>query len=162
MDRSTGIVFDQIGKLTGRKGSKSYPDKLRKIKYIDNETNKELIFLTNNMDLDAIKIAQLYKQRWMVELFFKWIKQHLRIKNFWGTSENAVRIQIYCAVITYCMVAIAEANLKLDRPSYEILKILGISMLDKTPIRNLFTKIEQNNPHDINQLEISFLYKEND
>lgn len=156
IDRSTGVIYDQIGKLTGRNASKGYPDKLRRVKYFDNETDRVFVFLTKNIELTATEIALLYKQRWMVELFFKWIKQHLKVKSFWGTSENAVRIQIYCAIITYCMVAIAEANLKLDRTTYEVLQILGISLLDKTPIHDLFSNVEQKIQYDDNQLIINF------
>lgn len=157
IDQSSGIVYDQIGKLAGRKGSKGYPDKLRRIKFFDDETNRIFIFLTNNIELKATEIAMLYKQRWMVELFFKWIKQHLKVKTFWGTSENAVRIQIYCAIITYCMVAIAEENLKLDRTTYEVLQILGISLLDKTPVQELFSSGVPPMQDDNSQLEINFL-----
>jgi len=157
IDRSSGVVFDQTGKLSGRKGSRGYPDKLRRIKYFDEETNRVFIFLTNNIDLKATEIAMLYKQRWMVELFFKWIKQHLKVKTFWGTSENAVRIQIYCAIITYCLVSIAEENLKLDRTTYEVLQILGVSLLDKTPVHELFAIAVQSPQNDSNQLMINFL-----
>lgn len=133
-----------------------YPDKIRRVKYFDEETDKVFVFLTNNIDLKAIEIAMLYKQRWMVELFFKWVKQHLKIKSFWGTSENAVRIQIYCAIITYCMVAIAESNLKSERSIYEVLQILGISLLDKTPVHELFKTVEKQIKNDDNQLTINF------
>lgn len=105
-DKSTGIKSDQIGKLTGFYVSKEYPDKLRKIKFYDQETDRIFIFLTNNFELPAEQVAFLYKNRWQVELFFKWIKQHLKIKAFWGTSENAVQIQVYSAIIAYCLVAI--------------------------------------------------------
>ncbi len=98
------------------------------------------IFLTNNLTASAETIAELYRNRWSVELFFKWIKQHLRIKKFWGTSENAVRIQIYCAIITYCLVAIVQHDMKLERSIYEVLQILGISLTDKTCLRDLFDK----------------------
>jgi Na+-translocating ferredoxin:NAD+ oxidoreductase RnfE subunit len=104
--------------------------------------NRTFVFLTNNMSLTAQEIALLYKNRWQVELFFKWIKQHLKIKTFWGNSENAVRIQIYTAIITYCLVAIVAHDLKIDRSTYEILQVLGISLLDKTPVKELFTNIE--------------------
>ena len=156
VDRSTGVIYDQTGVLTGNEASMKYPDKIRRVKYFDEETDKVFVFLTNNIDLKAIEIAMLYKQRWMVELFFKWVKQHLKIKSFWGTSENAVRIQIYCAIITYCMVAIAESNLKSERSIYEVLQILGISLLDKTPVHELFKTVEKQIKNDDNQLTINF------
>jgi|SRR5690625_1320165 hypothetical protein len=156
IDPSTGVRCDQIGKLTGKQTSLTYPDKLRRVKYYDQETNRTFVFLTNNMELDPVEIAMLYKQRWMVELFFKWIKQHLKVKSFWGTSENAVRIQIYCAIIAYCMVAIVEENLKLNRSTYEVLQVLGISLLDKTPIYELFAIPKKEAPSDDNQLRIRF------
>lgn len=156
VDRSTGVIYDQTGVLTGNEASMKYPDKIRRVKYFDEETDKVFVFLTNNIDLKTIEIAMLYKQRWMVELFFKWVKQHLKIKSFWGTSENAVRIQIYCAIITYCMVAIAESNLKSERSIYEVLQILGISLLDKTPVHELFKTVEKQIKNDDNQLTINF------
>ena len=106
----SGVKSDQIGKLTGFYVSKEYPEKIRKVRFYDKETNRTFTFLTNNMELSAEQIAHLYKQRWQIELFFKWIKQHLKIKAFWGTSENAVRIQIYSAIISYCLVAIIGTN----------------------------------------------------
>ncbi|MDM8325874.1 transposase, partial [Bacteroides gallinaceum] len=106
------------------------------------------IFLTNNLDASAELISSLYRNRWSVELFFKWIKQHLRIKRFWGTSENAVRIQIYCAIITYCLVAIVQHDMKLERSIYEVLQILGISLTDKTHLCDLFDKSNFKNVKD--------------
>lgn len=156
-DRSTGVLCDQLGKLTGFYVSKDYPDKLRRVKFHDQETGRTFVFLTNNNELSALEIALLYKNRWQVELFFKWIKQHLKIKSFWGTSENAVRIQIYTAIITYCLVAIVGHDLKIERSTYEILQVLGISLLDKTPVNELFTNVDYNNikEHEYNQLKIS-------
>lgn len=156
-DRATGVLCDQIGRLTGKESSKAYPGKLRRIKYRDGETGRTFVFLTNNMEASALDIAMLYKQRWQVELFFKWIKQHLKIKSFWGTSENAVRIQIYSAIITYCMVVIMEEKMKLQRSTYETLQVLGISLLDKTPVNQLFNDVDYNNDkeRDCNQLKIS-------
>jgi hypothetical protein len=138
-DKTTGIFLDQIGKLSGFYTSQQYPGKLRKVKYYDQESNRVFVFLTNNFDLTAQQIALLYKNRWQIELFFKWIKQHLKIKSFWGHTENAVRIQIYCAIIAYCLVAIVGHDLKVNRSTYEILQVLGVSLLDKTPIKELFT-----------------------
>jgi len=157
VNKISGVKVDQIGKLTGLYVSKDYPEKIRRIKYYDIESKRNFTFLTNNTDLTAGQIALLYKNRWQVELFFKWIKQHLKVKSFWGTSENAVRIQIYSAIIAYCLVAIVGHDLKLERSTYEILQILGISLLDKTPVNELFTNINYNNfkEHNYNQLTLS-------
>jgi hypothetical protein len=145
VDNTTGVLYDQIGRLEVYYSKKDYPDKLRRIKYFDEERKKELVFLTNNMDLAAKEIAMLYKKRWEVEIFFKWLKQHLKIKSFWGTTMNAVKIQIYCAIISYCLVAIVGNRLKVDRSIYEILQILSISLLDKTPVREILTKCDVQN-----------------
>ena len=142
VDKSIGVLVDQLGKLQGYKSRKYYPGKLRRIKYFDQDLQKELIFLTNNTALNASEIALLYKKRWEVEIFFKWLKQHLKIKSFWGTTMNAVKIQIYCAIIAYCLVAIIGNTLKVGRPIYEILQILSISLLDKTPVREILTKYD--------------------
>jgi hypothetical protein len=157
VDKTTGVQSDQIGKLEGYYTSKNYPEKLRRIKYYDEERQKQLVFLTNNTTLKAIDIALLYKKRWEVELFFKWMKQHLKIKSFWGVTFNAVKIQIYCAIIAYCLIAIIGNKLKVDRPIYEILQILSISLLDKTSIREILTKCDYKNvkEHNNNQLKIS-------
>lgn len=158
VDKTAGVIYDQIGKLTGFYVSKQYPDKLRKVKFYDPDTKRTFIFLTNNMEITAVQVALLYKNRWQVELFFKWIKQHLKIKSFWGTSENAVRIQIYTAIITYCLVAIVGNDLKIERSTYEILQVLGISLLDKTPVNELLTNTDYKNTNELNynQLSISF------
>lgn len=156
VDKNTGVQNDQIGKLTGFYVSKDYPEKLRKVKYYDNETNRTFVFLTNNMTLTAQEVAFLYKNRWQIELFFKWIKQHLKIKSFWGTSENAVRIQIYSAITTYCLVSIVKNELKIHRSTYEILQVLGISLLDKTPVKELFTNIDYNNVKELDCKQLSF------
>jgi hypothetical protein len=156
-NKSTGVKSDQIGKLSGFYVSKQYPKKLRRVKFYDQETDRTFVFLTNNFELTAEQVAFLYKNRWQVELFFKWIKQHLKIKAFWGTSENAVRIQVYSAIIAYCIVAIVGTMLKIERSTYEILQVLGISLLDKTPVRELFTNMNYNDvkePFD-NQLSLS-------
>lgn len=142
VDRGTGLIYDQTGRLEMPKSREKYPDKLRRIKYYDGESGTLFVFLTNNTDLEALEIAYLYKKRWEIELFFKWMKQHLRIKSFWGRSLNAVKIQIYCAIIAYCLVAIIGSKLKVNRPIYEILQILSISLLDKTPIREILTKCD--------------------
>jgi len=157
VDKTTGVQCDQIGKLTGFYVSKQYPEKLRRVKFYDEETKRTFVYLTNNMELSAVLIALLYKNRWQVELFFKWIKQHLKVKSFWGTTENAVRIQIYTAIITYCLVAIVGHDLKINRSIYEILQVLGISLLDKTPVKELFTKIDYKDVKELynNQLSIN-------
>jgi transposase len=142
---NTGIKSDQIGVFTAGKSPKRYPEKIRKIRYYDVEQNRELIFLTNDFTTDAKTITELYRKRWCIELFFKWIKQHLKIKQFWGTTENAVKIQINCAIIAYCLVAIVAKALKTERTIYEILQILGKSLLDKTPINQLFNKSDYQN-----------------
>ncbi len=149
VNKDTGVLLDQIGKLTGFYPSKYYPKKLRRIRFYDEETDNELEFLSNNFDLKAEEIAQLYKYRWKVELFFKWIKQHLKIKSFWGTSQNAVKIQVYSAIIAYCLVALIRNKLKVDRSTYEILQILSISLLDKTPLNELLTN---QNYQDVKEL----------
>jgi hypothetical protein len=145
VEKTTGVQSDHIGKLEIYKSKNEYPEKLRRIKFYDAEHDKDLVFLTNNMDLKSSEIAFLYKKRWEVELFFKWMKQHLKIKSFWGTTLNAVKIQMYCAVIAYCLVAIIGNKLKVDRSIYEILQILSISLLDKTPIKEILTKCDYNN-----------------
>jgi IS4 transposase len=154
IDKSTGVIYDQIGKIEGFYTSKDYPEKIRKVKFFDDENNKMLLFLTNNFELSARQIALLYKQRWQIELFFKWIKQHLKVKTFWGTTENAVRIQINIAIITYCLVSIIAKDLKINRSIYEILQILSASLLDKTPVNELLMKSDYNNvnEHITNQL----------
>jgi hypothetical protein len=155
-DKSTGVIYDQIGKLISKKALKNYPNKIRKVKYYDQESNKIFVFLTNNFDLPALQIALLYKQRWQIELFFKWIKQHLKVKIFWGTSENAVRIQINIAIITFCLVSILSKDLKINRTNYEILQILSISLLDKTPINELLMKSDYNNVNELDSNQLDF------
>jgi hypothetical protein len=154
VDKTTGVLSDQIGKLVIYKSKKEYPEKLRRIKFYDCEHNKDLVFLTNNTNLKASEIAFLYKKRWEVELFFKWMKQHLRIKSFWGTTLNAVKIQMYCAVISYCLVALIGNKLKVERSIYEILQILSISLLDKTPIKEILTKCEYNNVKELENKQL--------
>lgn len=139
VDKSTGLRCDQIVKLTNYKSQKDYPEKLRRIKYYDAEKAKTYIFLTNNFQVDALTITELYKNRWQIELFFKWIKQHLKIKKFWGESENAVKTQIWIAVCTYLIVAILKKQLQSDLSLYNILQILSVSLFDKTPVNQLLT-----------------------
>ncbi|MES2228300.1 MAG: IS4 family transposase [Pseudomonadota bacterium] len=155
-DRSTGVISDQQVMLNGHYSAKKYPEHLRRIKFKDPETGKTLIFLTNNTALPALTIAALYKSRWQVELFFKWIKQHLRIKKFLGTSENAVKTQVWCAVATYVLIAILKKELQLDALLYTCLQILSVSVFEKTEIsRALQTDALQIDMHDpANQLNL--------
>jgi len=139
MDKAAGIICDQSILLTIPKSAGDYPDKLRRVRYYDAETDKTLVFLTNNFLLPPITIAQLYKQRWQVELFFKWIKQNLRIKNFYGTSENAVKTQIWIAVSVYLIVAIIKKRLNLRESLYTILQVLSISLFERTSMFQLLT-----------------------
>ena len=133
-DRGAGMICDQRVMLNGHYSAKSYPEHLRRIRFKDPQSGKTLIFLTNNTALPALTIAALYKSRWQVELFFKWIKQHLRIKRFLGTSENAVKTQIWCAVSTYVLIAIVKKELHLDASLYTCLQILSVSVFEKTQI----------------------------
>jgi len=142
VDKSTGVQVDQIITVTGFYALKDYPEKLRRIRYFDAETKKRLIFLTNNFTLPAPIIARLYKCRWQVELFFKWIKQHLRIKAFYGTTENAVKSQIWIAISVYVLVAIVKKRFKLDRSLYTILQILSVTLFEKTPISQALSHID--------------------
>ena len=142
------VLSDSTIEFTVYKSSKDYPIPLRRVVYYDEEQGRTFVFLTNNFVLPAPIIAELYRNRWSVELFFKWLKQHLKIKKFWGTSENAVRIQIYCAIITYCLVVILKHDMKLERSVYEILQIVGISLTDKTNLRDLFDKSNINNVNE--------------
>src|SRR6202167_1291296 len=134
VDKSTGVRSDQTVILTSFESASVYPDALRRVSYFDAETNKRLKFLTNNFALPALTIAQIYKCRWRVELFFKWIKQHLRIKAFYGTSENAVKTQIWIAVSVYVLVAIIRKRLRLEASLYQMLQILSVTLFEKTPI----------------------------
>lgn len=137
-------MCDQTILLTIPKSVGDYPDKLRRVRSYDAETDKHLVFLTNNFLLSAITIAQLYKQRWQVELFFKWIKQNLRIKNFYGTSENAVKTQIWIAVSVYLIVAIIKKRLNLQESLYTILQVLSVSLLERTSLFQLLTFYDYN------------------
>jgi transposase len=156
VDKSTGLRCDQTIILTGINTSKDYPEKLRRIKYFDKETNKTFVFLTNNFTLPALTIAQLYKCRWQIELFFKWIKQHLRIKTFYGTSENAVKTQIWIAISVYVLVAIVKKQLNLNINLYTFLQILSVSVFEKVDILQLVTNTEYKNKeqHPCNQLSL--------
>lgn len=148
VDKTTGLKCDQTIRLTGIQTRLAYPDKLRRIKFFDSIKSKTYVFLTNNFELDALTITLLYKNRWQIELFFKWIKQHLKIKKFWGQSENAVKTQIWIAVCTYLIVAIIKRQLKSNRSLYEILQILSVSAFDKTPVNQLIIKGDLQLPDD--------------
>ena len=156
VDKSEGLCCDQSIVLTAPKASKDYPQHLRRIKFYDAEHDRHLVFLTNNFDLPALTIAKLYRCRWQVELFFKWIKQHLRIKRFYGTTENAVKTQIWIAISVYVLVAIVKKRLKTEASLYTILQILSLTLFDKTPLDQLLKNsemqmtIQQNN----NQLNL--------
>ena len=138
------ILTDAEIELTVYNTHRDYPEKLRLVRYYDEEQDRKFMFLTNAMDLTAQQIADLYKNRWQIELFFKWLKQHLKIKKFWGTTENAVRIQISAAITAYCLVVIVQHDMHLERSTYEVLQILSISLTDKTPLRELFEKTYSN------------------
>ena len=156
VDRSTGLICDQTVVLTGPNSAHYYPDKLRRIKFKAAESDKVLVFLSNNFDLSADSITQLYRSRWQIELFFKWIKQNLRIKAFYGTSENAVKTQIWIAVTVYLLIAILKKRLKIEASLYTILQILSVTAFERTPIKQLLTDMGYNNePFDIsNQLNL--------
>ena len=144
VDKATGLRCDQAVTLTGYYKTKDYPQHLRRIKFYDAEHNQDLVFLTNNFDLPALTVAQLYRCRWQVELFFKWIKQHLRIKAFYGTTENAVKTQIWIAITVYVLVTIVKKRLNLDASLYTILQILSLTLFEKTVINQLLTNTDYN------------------
>jgi hypothetical protein len=148
VDKSTGLQCDQEVMLNGYYARKSYPEKLRRIRYFDAENNKRLVFLTNNFDLPALSITKLYRCRWKIELFFKWLKQHLRIKKFYGTSANAVKTQIWIAISVYVLVAIIKKRLNLDISLYTILQILSVSLFEKTPILQALAPEDYENDDD--------------
>lgn len=142
LEGSDNILYDQTIRLIGLQTRKKYPVLLRRVGYYSVEHKRTFTYLTNNFGISAGYIALLYKNRWQVELFFKWIKQHLHVESFWGVTENAVRIQIYSAITAYCIVAIIEHDLRLNRSTFDVLRILSMSLFDKTPIRELFERPE--------------------
>ena len=154
VDRSTGVRSDHTVILTAVGSATAYPDPLRRVTYVDPETNKRLIFLTNNFTLPALTIAMIYKSRWQVELFFKWIRQHLRIKAFFGTSENAVKTQIWIAVSIYVLIAIVRKRLELEISLYQILQILSVTIFEKTPILQALqpSDSQESSTDSVNQL----------
>lgn len=159
IDKNTGLRSDQIIKMTGQKTSQLYPIPLRRITFRDEEQQRTFVYLTNNFQLDALTVCQLYKLRWQIELFFKWIKQHLRIKSFFGTSINAVKTQIWIAISVYVLVAIIKKELKLERSLHEILQILSILLFEKTPLNqalteNYYTFKEQQNYNQLSLFDL--------
>lgn len=160
VDKSIGLRCDQTIKLTGFYPAQNYPDKLRRIKFYDVDTNKQFIFLTNNFNLPALTITKLYRSRWQVELFFKWIKQHLRIKSFFGTSENAVKTQVWIAVSVYVLIAIIKKRLKIEASLYSILQILSLTIFETMTINQLLIGCDKNmnNQKNDNQLNLFNIY----
>ncbi len=157
--KDKGVICDQTIVLTGTLTSKNYPESLRRIRYFDSETGKTLIFLTNNFKLSALTVAALYRNRWGIELFFKWIKQHLKIQTFWGHSENAVRTQVWIAIATYVLVIIAKKQLKLTPTLYEILQLVSLSALDRTSIKKLclsedIQDVKEQDPNQLIMIEL--------
>ncbi|MDM8339170.1 IS4 family transposase [Mediterranea massiliensis] len=144
------VLTDSVIELTDIITRQKYPERLRLVKYRDENQDREFVFLTNAFHLTSLEIVELYKNRWQVELFFKWLKQHLKIKKFWGTTENAVRIQISTAIISYCLVAIVQHDMQLERSTYEVLQILSISLTDKTCLKELFDKTNFNDVKELN------------
>lgn len=157
VDKSTGLRCDQSIKLLVPKSKKQYPEKIRRIKYYDQEKDLVLVFLTNNFDVDAMDIATIYKSRWQIEIFFRWIKQNLQIKTLWGHSENAVKIHLWTAICTYLIVAYLKHQIRSSYSVYEMMQILGISAFSKMPINELFTKkqINQNFKEQLNLFNYS-------
>lgn len=154
---NTGVLADQTIRFEGHDSKKQYPDNIRRVTFYDKEGNRTFVFYTNNNLITPENVALLYKYRWRVELFYKWLKQHLRIKEFYGTSENAVKIQIYCAIITCCLIAIVEHDLHLNMDIYLILRILTVSLLDKADIVGLFDKVRKDKDYQNDtQLNLNF------
>ena len=154
VDKSSGVRSDQIITFSGFYAHKDYPDKLRRISFRDAETNKRLVFLTNNFTLSAATIAELYRCRWQVELFFRWIKQHLRIKAFYGTSENALKTQIWIAISIYVLVAIVKKRLDVNGSLYRILQILSVNLFEKTSLIEALTDVNELDAFDDNSNQL--------
>lgn len=136
----SGVLSDAIGYMDGQLTMSKYPEKIRRIIYLDSESDRKFIFFTNVLDINSLKVAELYHNRWQIELFFKWLKQHLKIKKFWGETENAVRIQIYTAITTYCMIAIVQKKRSIERSIYEVLQLVSISLTETICLKDLFAK----------------------
>lgn len=136
----SGVLSDAIGYMDGQLTMSKYPEKIKRIIYLDSESDRKFIFFTNALDINSLKVAELYHNRWQIELFFKWLKQHLKIKKFWGETENAVRIQIYTAITTYCMIAIVQKKMSIERSIYEMLQLVSISLTETICLKDLFAK----------------------
>ena len=146
----SGVLSDAIGYMDGQLTMSKYPEKIRRIIYLDSESGKKFIFFTNALDISSLKVAELYHNRWQIELFFKWLKQHLKIKKFWGETENAVRIQIYTAITAYCMMAIVQKKMEVERSIYEMLQLVSISLTDTVELKTLFSKPNCNIVNELN------------
>jgi hypothetical protein len=157
VDRTTGVICDQVIALEGFYSHQGYPEKLRRIRFKDPESGKTLVFITNNMSLPALTICALYKNRWKVELFFKWIKQHLRVKKFLGRSPNAVKTQIWIAICTYVLIAIVKKHLKLEASLYTLLQILSLSLFEKMPINKALSCTKFKLEHDMTSNQLNLL-----
>ena len=142
--KGSGILSDAIGYMNSEQTRFKYPEKIRRIIYWDDEQKRQFIFFTNALDISPMMVAELYHNRWQIELFFKWLKQHLKIKKFWGESENAVRIQVYSAITAYCMMAIVQKKMGIERPIYEMLQLASVSLTETTPLNKLFGKPNYN------------------
>lgn len=145
-----GVLSDAIGYMAGQLTMSKYPEKIRRILYLDPESDRTFIFFTNALDISPLKIAELYHNRWQIELFFKWLKQHLKVKKLWGVSENAVRIQIYTAVTAYCMMAIVQKKMDVQRSIYEMLQLVSVSLTDAVELKALFCKPNCNIVNELN------------
>ena len=155
VDKTTGVKCNQTIRLKNYVVSKAYPEKLRRIKFYDVQRNKYLVFLTNNFEMKSIDIAQLYKHRWMIEIFFKWIKQHLKIKSFWGNSSNAVKTQIWIAISVYVLIAIVKKQLAIKQSLYEMLQIFSITAFEKVPVNQLFQNTSLQNFKELNRNQLN-------
>ena len=142
----SGVLSDAIGYMDGQLTMSKYPEKIRRIIYLDSESDRKFIFFTNALDINSLKVAELYHNRWKIELFFKWLKQHLKIKKFWGETENAVRIQIYTAITTYCMIAIVQKKMSIERSIYEMLQLVRISLTETLCLKDLFACLLYTSP----------------
>ena len=146
----SGVLSDAIGYMDGQLTMSKYPEKIRRIIYLDSESGRKFIFFTNALDISSLKVAELYHNRWQIELFFKWLKQHLKIKKFWGETENAVRIQIYTAITAYCMMAIVQKKMGVERSIYEMLQLVSVSLTDTVELKTLFCKPNCNIVNELN------------
>ena len=146
----SGVLSDAIGYMDGQLTMSKYPEKIRRIIYLDSESDRKFIFFTNALDINSLKVAELYHNRWQIELFFKWLKQHLKIKKFWGETENAVRIQIYTAITTYCMIAIVQKKMGIERSIYEMLQLVSISLTETICLKDLFARPNFNIVNELN------------